>query len=78
MALKLVAARLSNNPTAVVSPDGQFNVTKDGRFYFLVDLQSTTALLSAGRTRMISQQFDSLNRPTWKGIDPADIKAAVV
>lgn len=65
--LKIVEVRKSTNPNAKVAQDDpRFNLTSDGRKYIVLTLQDAENPLAPFRMRMLSQQFDSQNRPVWK------------
>lgn len=64
--LKLVALRLSSNPNAIVSEDGKYNVTSDGRLYLMGEFENPENPFGGIVRRMIAQQFDSTGNPYWK------------
>jgi len=76
MSLKLIKLGLSNNPTTPKTEDGLFNKTKDGRRFLILQVQDADNPVSQYHTRIISEQFDALGRPTWR-IPLANLKESV-
>jgi len=71
--IKLVEVRKSNNANASVSPSG-YNLTTDGREYYIAVFQDSNNPFASLKSRVISQQFDSQGNPVWKAADPHTIK----
>jgi hypothetical protein len=74
--LRILRTRVSSNPSAEVDPSGNFNITSDGRLYFLVDVANPANPFDGRRSRMISQQFNSANEAEWR-VDPASIRSLI-
>lgn len=64
--LKVTKVALSQNPNALISTDGKFNITKDGRLYLMVHFEDADNPFGGTRQRMIAQQFDANQKPIWK------------
>ena len=74
MSIKLVDVRKSNNANASVSKSG-YNLTTDGREYYIAVFQDSNNPFASLKSRVISQQFDSLGNSVWKAADPHSIKS---
>jgi hypothetical protein len=78
--LTLLKIRKSNNPVAKEDKTSGYNLTSDGRAYYIAEFQDSNNPFSPKREKMISQQFrDAENKkdPIWKAGDPSVIKAFV-
>jgi hypothetical protein len=72
--LKLTGIRRSNNPTAKVDAKSGWNISSDGRLYYIATFQDNSNPFAPTREKVISQQFDSQHNPIWKGGDPKEIE----
>ena len=74
--IKLVEVRKSMNAQAQVAESG-WNLTSDGREYYIAIFADANNPFAGHKTRVISQQFDSEQNAVWKGGDPKSIKAYI-
>ena len=74
--IKLLALRLSSNPTAQVSPDGKFNVAEDGRQYLIAEFSDPSNPFGGIKRRTISQQFNSNGVAVWN-VNLDDIRKCI-
>lgn len=74
--LKLLSLGLSENPNAILSEDGKFNLTSDGRLYLVAKFRDPEDPFGQIRVRTISQQFNTTGEPVWK-VDVQALKSFV-
>lgn len=74
--LKLNALRLSENPNAIVSEDGKFNVTSDDRLYLMGEFENPENPYGGVVRRMIAQQLNTAGAPYWK-VNLAGIRSSI-
>jgi len=73
--LTLISIKKSSNPLAKVQ--GDYNVTSDGRLYYIAEFKDSNNPFETSRDKTIFQQFkDSENKknPIWKGGDPHEVR----
>lgn len=71
--IKLVEIRKSQNPQAKVSTSG-YNLTEDGREYYIAVFEDSNNPFAAKKSRVISQQLNNQGVPEWKAASPHAIK----